>query len=55
MIGYRRTYDPIEAVLYGNVSASLVIEGSESYYALEALPGLAQARLDAIRETVRSI
>lgn len=55
LIGYRRTYDPIEAVLYGNISASLTVEGSGPFYAQDALPGLAQARLGAVRETVRKI
>jgi len=42
----------LAAVLHGNVSASLVIEGSGPFYALEALPGLAQARLEALRDAV---
>ncbi|WP_322808043.1 PfkB family carbohydrate kinase, partial [Thermanaerothrix sp.] len=52
LAGYRQTYDPLAAVLHGNVSASLVIEGSGPFYALEALPGLAQARLEALRDAV---
>jgi sugar/nucleoside kinase (ribokinase family) len=55
LVGYRRTYDPIEAALHGNISASLVVEGSGPFYAQDALPGLAQARLAAVRETVRKI
>ena len=55
LAGYRRTYDPLEAVLYGSVSASLTIEGSGAFFALDALPGLAQARLEALREAVRKI
>lgn len=55
LAGYRRTYDPLEAVLYGNISASLVVEGNGPFYALDALPGLAQARLDALRQSVRKI
>ena len=55
LIGYRQTYDPIQAVLYGNISASLTVEGSGAFYAQDALPGLAQARLDAVRDTVRKI
>jgi hypothetical protein len=51
--GYRNTYDPVEAVLYGNISASLVIEGSGPFFALDALSGLAQARLDSLRSTIR--
>jgi len=55
LAGYRRTYDPLEAALYGSVSASLVMEGTGPFYALDALPGLAQARLEAVRQAVRKI
>jgi sugar/nucleoside kinase (ribokinase family) len=55
LAGYRKTFDPLEAVLYGNISASLVIEGQGPFYALEALPGLAEARLDALRQSVRKV
>ena len=55
LAGYRRTFDPLQAVLYGNISASLTIEGSGPFYALEALPGLAQARLDALRQHPRKV
>jgi sugar/nucleoside kinase (ribokinase family) len=55
LAGYRRTYDPLQAVLYGAVSASLTIEGSGPFYALDALPGLAEARLDALKDGVRKV
>ncbi|MBU4225600.1 MAG: carbohydrate kinase family protein [Chloroflexi bacterium] len=55
LAGYRQTYDPLRAVLYGNVSASLTIEGSGAFHALDALPGLAQARLDSLAEIVRQV
>jgi hypothetical protein len=55
LAGYRRTYDPLQAVLYGSVSASLVVEGSGPFFALDALPGLAQARLDALKDAVRKV
>ena len=55
LAGYRRSYDPLQAALYGNISASLVVEGIGPFYALDALPGLAQARLDALRQSVRKI
>ncbi len=55
LAGYRRTYDPLQAILHGNVSASLVVEGSGPFYALDALPGLVQARLEALREAVRKV
>lgn len=55
LAGYRRTHDPLEAALLGNVSASLTIEGSGPFYALDALPGLAEARLEVLRQSVRKI
>ena len=55
LAGYRKTFDPLEAVLYGNISASLVIEGQGPFYALDALPGLAEARLNALRQLVRKV
>lgn len=55
LIGYRQFYDPVQAALFGTISASLVIEGSGPFYALDALPGLAQARLEALRESVHKI
>jgi len=53
LAGFRKTYDPVEAALYGNISASIVIEGSDPFYALDAMPGLAQARLDSLRTMLR--
>jgi sugar/nucleoside kinase (ribokinase family) len=55
LAGYRRTYDPLQAVLHGNISASLVMEGINPFYALEALPGLPEARLDALRQSARKV
>lgn len=55
LAGYRKNYDPLEAVLYGNVSASLKVEGSGAFYPLDVTPGLAQARLSALRDLVRKI
>jgi sugar/nucleoside kinase (ribokinase family) len=55
LAGYRQTYDPLQAALYGSISASLTIEGSGIFYALDALPGLAQARLEALREGTRKV
>ena len=55
LAGYQQTYDPLQAVLHGNVSASLKVEGSGAFYPLEVLPGLAQARLEALGEYIREI
>jgi sugar/nucleoside kinase (ribokinase family) len=55
LAGYRKSFDPVEAVLYGNISASLVVEGIGPFFALDALPGLPQARLEALRQSVRKV
>jgi sugar/nucleoside kinase (ribokinase family) len=55
LAGYRRSYDPLEAVLYGNISASLVVEGHPPFYALDVLPGLPEARLEALRQNVHKV
>jgi hypothetical protein len=55
MADYRRSFDPLQAVLHGNIAASLVVEGTGPFYALDALPGLAEARLQALKEFVRKI
>lgn len=53
LAGLLQTSDPLEAVLRGNISASLAVEGGGGLYALEATPGLAQARLERLRELTR--
>lgn len=53
--GYCKSYDPLEGVLYGNVSASLKLEGSGAFYPLDVMPGLAEARLNALRDMVRKM
>jgi ribokinase len=55
LAGYVNSFDPLQAALYGNVSASLAIEGSSAFYALESLPGLAQARLQSLADIVRVV
>lgn len=55
LAGYQKTEDPVRAAAYGNVSASLSMEGSGPFYPLEVLPGLAQARLDALIGMIREV
>jgi sugar/nucleoside kinase (ribokinase family) len=55
LAGYHNSYDPLRAVLHGSVSASLTIEGSGALHPLDALPGLAQARLASLDGLVRQI
>ncbi len=53
LAGYRSRYNPLEAALFGNISASMVIEGMFPLFALDALPNLATARLDFLRNTAQ--
>lgn len=55
LAGYQKTFDPLQAVLHGSVSASLALEGSGAFYNQSALPGLHQARLENLMEAVREI
>jgi len=55
LAGYRKHYDPVEATLMGSIAASLVAEGSGVFYALDAMPGLINLRLRALRELVREV
>lgn len=53
LAGLQQHEDPLKAAAYGNVSASLSMEGSGPFYPLDVLPGLAQARLDAMLSMIR--
>lgn len=55
LAGYKRSYDPLEAALHANVSASLKLEGTGAFYPLSVLEGLAEARLGSLRDLVREI
>ena len=55
LAGYREHYDPLEAAVMGSISASLVVEGSGVYFALDAMPGLIDARRLALRELIQQV
>ncbi len=55
LAGYKKTYEPVQAALYGSISASLTVEGSGIFYGLDALPGLSLGRLEALRGGVRKV
>lgn len=55
LAGFLGTFDPVRAALHGNAAASLVVEGSGAFYALDSLPGLAQARLQSVADLVRKV
>jgi hypothetical protein len=41
--------------MQGNISASLVIENSDVLYAMDCMPGLAEARLEALKSQVHPL
>ena len=55
LAGYQRTNDLLMATLHGNVSASLKMEGIGAFATLDAMPGLADARLHALKEMAREV
>ncbi len=55
LAGYLNTFDPLQAVLHGNITASLVVEGIGPFYALDALPALVRARLEALQPAARKV
>jgi sugar/nucleoside kinase (ribokinase family) len=55
LAGFKETYDPLQATLYANISASLKVEGSGAFYPGSVLEGLAQARLIVLRDLVREV
>jgi sugar/nucleoside kinase (ribokinase family) len=55
LAGYKKTFDPLQAALHGNVSASLKVEGSGAFYPLDVMPGLADARFSALKNLVREV
>ena len=55
LAGLRLKYDPVEAALYGSVSASFKIQGSGPFFTMDALPELVKARLEILREKSRKL
>lgn len=55
LAGYKKTFTPLQAVLHGNVAASIAVEGSGVFFARDVLPGLKDARLDNLKAMVREV
>jgi ribokinase len=55
LVGYTATRDPLVAAMHGNISASFCMEGSGVFYLLDAMPGLAQARLHSLANLIREV
>lgn len=55
LAGFKKSYNPLEAVLHGNVAASIAVEGSGAFFTHQVLPGLHTARIESLREMVRKV
>lgn len=55
LAGYLNSYDPVTATLYGNISESIAAEGLHPCSIFDALPRLAQVRLNVLKDKVESI
>ncbi len=55
LAGYRQSYNALEGTMKGSIAASLVLEGSGPFFALNAMPGLVDLRLEALRERVQEV
>lgn len=52
---YSKSYDPLEALVCGNISASFASEGVNPFYLFDTLPSLVKARADFIRNMARKM
>jgi ribokinase len=52
---YKKSYDLCLALLHGCVSASISVEGTGPFYCLDALPELAEARVERMRSLLSLI
>lgn len=55
LAGYAETLDPLLAAMQGNISSSFSIEGTGAFFSLDAMPGLARARLHSLENLVRKV
>ena len=46
---YKKSFDPVNALIAGNACASISVEGTGAFYCLESFPGLFEARQDVLR------
>jgi ribokinase len=54
LAGWHISYNPLQAALYGNISASLCVEGPGALFAFSRMKGLAEARLEWLRAKINA-
>ena len=52
---YKRSYQPVQALIAGNASASLAVEGTGAFYCLDSLLGLETARREVLQAMIKTV
>jgi sugar/nucleoside kinase (ribokinase family) len=52
---YKNSYDPTQALIAGNASASLAVEGTGPFFCSNSLPGLGLARRDVLQSMLKIV
>jgi sugar/nucleoside kinase (ribokinase family) len=55
LAGIKKNFDPLEALLWGTVSASFTGEGTGPFYGVDSVPGLIQSRFNFASELVKNL
>jgi sugar/nucleoside kinase (ribokinase family) len=55
MAGIKDNYDPLEALVFGSVSASFTSEGVNPFYGVDAMPELRNSRVNFARQLVKRL
>lgn len=55
LAGYQQRYDLLDAVLHGEIAAGMASEGLHPFYLFDSLPGLAEARVENLREMIKEL
>ncbi len=51
--GFRTSYSPVDAALFGNISTSLSVEGDGPFFIMDAFPALGISRVEALRKMIK--
>lgn len=55
LANYKKSYDPLEACLAGNISSSLAMQTANPLFMADTLPGFTQARKESLRMMVQTL
>jgi ribokinase len=55
LANYKKSYDPLEACLAGNISSSLAMQSENPLFMADTMPGFCQARKESLRLMVQTL